>query len=61
MKQNMTLKSGNFICDLSDYLPNYTLVANVNAGGRNRRPLVRILSIEKLWRNLNMVALIWKQ
>ena len=44
VKQNIKLESGNFLGDLSDHLPDYNLITNANAGGRNRRPLVRIFS-----------------
>ena len=40
----LKIVSGNFFCDLSDHLPNYTLLINTTAGGKATRPLIRIFS-----------------
>ena len=38
------LESGNFLNDLSDHLPNYTVLLNKNNTAKTARPLVRIFS-----------------
>ena len=38
------LESGNFLNDLSDHLPNYTVLLNKNNTTKAARPLVRIFS-----------------
>ena len=40
----LKIVSGNFFCDLSDHLPNYTLLINTATGGKATRPLIRIFS-----------------
>ena len=40
----LKIVSGNFFCDLSDHLPNYTLLINTTTGGKAARPLIRIFS-----------------
>ena len=37
-------ESGNFYCDLTDHLPNYTLLINNIIGDKVKRPLIRIFS-----------------
>ena len=41
------LESGNFLNDLSDHLPNYTVLLNKNNATKTARPLVRIFSLKK--------------
>ena len=38
------IESGNFLNDLSDHLPNYTVLVNEHKVSKTHRPLVRIFS-----------------
>ena len=42
-KRNLTVKSGNFINDLTDHLPNYTIVIKTRPDYKDR-PLTRVFS-----------------
>ena len=42
-KIDSTITAGNFICDISDHLPNFTII-NIDVPKTNVRPLIRLFS-----------------
>jgi len=43
-KKKTKVKSGNLLCDLSDHLPNYTLIMHEKINHTKTRPLIRLFS-----------------